>query len=106
MFSDLDESCYENIPKRYLKYKDKEFDEWEIPPWKLLIDKEKRLGSGEFGEVYLAKWNGTTVVAKVANENIPEEKKRIKALIISLYIMEILLSKTNVSKYLFMNNIF
>lgn len=77
MFSDLDESCYENIPKRYLKYKDKEFDEWEIPPWKLLIDKEKKLGSGEFGEVYLAKWNGTTVVAKVANENIPEEKKHL-----------------------------
>ena len=47
MFLDLDESCYDNIPKRYLKYKDKEFDEWEIPPWKLLIDKEKKLGSGE-----------------------------------------------------------
>ena len=42
MFLDLDESCYDNIPKRYLKYKDKEFDEWEIPPWKLLIDKEKK----------------------------------------------------------------
>ena len=75
MYSDKDYSYSGNIPKEMLHQKDKIFDDWEIPPWNLLIHKDKLLGEGEFGKVYLASWHHTEVVAKVINENVPENKK-------------------------------
>ena len=75
MFSDKDYSYYDDLPKKYTHLKDKTFTDWEIPPWNLIIYKEKLLGSGEFGDVYLASWNETEVVAKVVKEDISEEKK-------------------------------
>ena len=70
MFSDKDYSYYDGIPKNFIILKDKKFEEWEIPPWNLLIYSDKLLGEGEFGKVYLADWNGTQVVAKIINEDI------------------------------------
>lgn len=75
MFSDKDYSYYDGIPKKFITLKDKKFKDWEIPPWNLLIYSDKLLGEGEFGKVYLADWNGTQVVAKIINEDIPQEKK-------------------------------
>ena len=57
MYSDKDYSYSGNIPKEMLHQKDKIFDDWEIPPWNLLIHKDKLLGEGEFGKVYLASWH-------------------------------------------------
>ena len=74
MFSDKDYSYYDGIPKAFSALKDKKFEEWEIPPWNLLIYKEKLIGEGNFGKVYMANWNGTDVVAKVVNDNIPDNK--------------------------------
>lgn len=75
MFSNKDYSYCDDIPKEFIKIKDKKFDEWEIPPWKLYIHSDKLLGEGNFGKVYLATWNHTTVVAKVINESLSEDKK-------------------------------
>lgn len=77
MFSDKDYSYYDGIPKAFVHLKNKKFQDWEIPPWNLLIHKDKLLGEGEFGKVYLASWNGTQVVAKIVNENVPEDKKHL-----------------------------
>ena len=77
MFSDKDYSYYDGIPKAFSALKDKKFEEWEIPPWNLLIYKEKLIGEGNFGKVYMANWNGTDVVAKVVNDNIPDNKKEL-----------------------------
>ena len=46
---------------------DKIFKDWEIPPWDLHIYKDKLLGEGNFGKVYLATWRDTLVVAKVVD---------------------------------------
>jgi hypothetical protein len=67
MFSDKDYSYYDGIPKTFRNIRDKEFAEWEIPPWELLINKQKILGEGEFGTVYSADWRKTEVAAKVIN---------------------------------------
>lgn len=75
MFSDKDYSYHDGIPKQYLSLKNKTFGEWEIPPWNLLIYKEKCIGKGQFGEVYMASWNKTQVVAKVVNPNLSNSKK-------------------------------
>ena len=75
MFSDKEYSYYDGIPKKFSSLRNKKFQDWEIPPWNLLIYSDKLLGEGEFGKVYLANWNGTEVVAKIINENIPQEKK-------------------------------
>ncbi len=77
MFSNLDYSHYDDIPKKFLHLKNKTFKDWEIPPWNLLIEKNKLLGEGEYGKVYLATWHNTTVVAKVINENVPLEQKNL-----------------------------
>lgn len=77
MFSDKDYSYYDGIPKTFRNIRDKEFAEWEIPPWELLINKQKILGEGEFGTVYSADWRKTEVAAKVINNNIPEHKKSL-----------------------------
>lgn len=75
MFSDIDYSMYNGIPKKYTHLKNKIFEELEIPPWELIINKNKLLGEGNFGKVYLASWRHTTVVAKIVNDNVSEEKK-------------------------------
>lgn len=77
MYSDKDYSLYDNIPKQWAYMKNKNFNEWEIPPWDLIIDSDKILGEGNFGKVHLASWRGSTVAAKIMNENIKEEKKKL-----------------------------
>ena len=74
MFINKDRSL--NVDEdKFLSLKNKEFNEWEIPPWNLIIDINDIIGEGEFGKVYMAKWNHTQVVAKVINDNVPIEKK-------------------------------
>ena len=74
MFTNKDKSL--NVDEhKFLSLKDKEFNEWEIPPWNLIINTNDIIGEGEFGKVYMAKWNHTQVVAKVINDNVPIEKK-------------------------------
>jgi serine/threonine protein kinase len=65
------------IPKQFYHLKDHEFEEWEIPPWELLIYKNQQLGQGNFGEVYKARWRGTPVVAKVAHDPFSEKQKML-----------------------------
>ena len=77
MYSDKDYSLYNGIPKEYANLEDKIFSNWEIPPWDLLIYKEKMLGEGQFGKVYLADWKKTKVAAKVINTDLPEDKKNL-----------------------------
>lgn len=77
MYSDKDYSLYNNIPKEYYNLKEKDFSNWEIPPWDLLIYKDKVLGEGKFGKVYLADWKKTKVAAKVINTDLPEDKKKL-----------------------------
>lgn len=60
----------EGIPKKYNHLRNKQFDDWEIPPWELFIFKYKLLGKGSFSNVYLAKWRETFVVAKVIKNNV------------------------------------
>ncbi len=77
MFIDKDYSYYDGFPKRYSYIRNKNFGDWEIPPWNLLVDRNQVLGKGNFGIVYKAFWNHTEVVAKVINENISDEKKQL-----------------------------
>lgn len=77
MYSDKEYSLHSDIPREFLYQRDKVFEEWEIPPWNLLIFRDKLLGEGQFGKVYLASWHKTEVVAKVINEDIPEDKKKL-----------------------------
>lgn len=77
MFSDKDYSFYKEIPKQFLSIRDKQFSEWEIPPWDIVIERDKLIGEGQFGKVYLANWKETLVVAKIMNENIKSEKKKL-----------------------------
>jgi serine/threonine protein kinase len=77
MFSDKDYSLYNGIPKKFRSIRNKQFSEWEIPPWDILIERDKLIGKGQFGKVYLANWKETLVVAKIMNENIQSEKKKL-----------------------------
>lgn len=77
MFDDTDYSLYDGIPKAFRYIRNKTFHDWEIPPWDLLIHKDKLIGKGEFGTVYLASWKQTQVVAKIMNETMMESKKKI-----------------------------
>ena len=72
-----DESLHDGVPKNYHHLKDKKFGDWEIPPWELFIFTKRLLGQGSFAKVYLAKWRGTFVVAKVINENICANEKNL-----------------------------
>ena len=74
----LDTSLHSGIPKKYYGQKDKNFNDWEIPPWELFIFKDRLLGEGTFAKVYLAKWRETFVVAKIFNQdNLYFDKKLI-----------------------------
>ena len=53
MYSDKEYSLHSDIPREFLYQRDKVFEEWEIPPWNLLIFRDKLLGEGQFGKVYL-----------------------------------------------------
>ena len=70
-----DISIYNGIPKQFYNISNKEFSEWEIPPWNLIIFEDKLLGEGSFAKVYLAKWRETYVAAKVINLEILNTKK-------------------------------
>ena len=73
----LEESLHDGVPKNYYYLKDKKFGEWEIAPWELFIFNNRLLGEGSFAKVYLAKWRGTFVVAKVINANICANEKSL-----------------------------
>lgn len=77
MYSNKDYTLYDGVPREYTSMKNKNFEEWEIAPWDLLIQSDQLLGKGNFGKVFLAQWKYTTVVAKVMNDNIPDEKKEL-----------------------------
>ena len=70
-----DISLHCGLPKQFYDLRNKKFVDWEIPPWELLIYKNKKIGSGSFADVYLAKWRETIVVAKVFNHFCLEQKK-------------------------------
>lgn len=72
-----DISLHSGVPREFYEIKDKEFSDWEIPPWELFIFKDKILGEGSFAKVYMAKWRETLVVAKVINETICKQKKEL-----------------------------
>jgi len=72
-----DISLHDGVPKRFYTIRDKEFGDWEIPPWELFIYENELLGEGSFSKVYLAKWRETLVVAKVLDENICKQKKEL-----------------------------
>lgn len=72
-----DISLHDGIPKNLYHLKDKKFGDWEIPPWELFIFDKRLLGKGSFAKVYLAKWRGTFVVAKVINANICANEKSL-----------------------------
>ena len=74
---DLDISSYNGIPREFAHIQDKIFKDWEIPPWDLHIYKDKLLGEGNFGKVYLATWRDTLVVAKVMHEHLGEHEKNL-----------------------------
>ena len=74
---DLDISSHNGVPRQFNHIKDKIFKDWEIPPWDLYIYKDKLLGEGNFGKVYLASWRDTLVVAKVMHEHLGEHEKNL-----------------------------
>jgi len=77
MFSNVDYSFRSGIPKNYYHLKTKVFEDWDIPPWELKINSDRKVGSGSFGTVYEAMWRGTKVIAKVINKDVPEGKKSL-----------------------------
>jgi serine/threonine protein kinase len=64
----LDISLHDGIPTQFYHLRNKNFREWEIPPWDLKIFTNKKLGEGSWAEVYLAKWKETYVAAKVMKD--------------------------------------
>ena len=72
-----DISLHGGVPKQFFTVRNKEFGDWEIPPWELFIYQNEILGEGSFSKVYLAKWRETLVVAKVLDENICKQKKEL-----------------------------
>ena len=75
--NNCDISLHGGIPKQFYAVREKQFGDWEIPPWELFIYQNRLLGEGSFSKVYLAKWRETLVVAKVLDENICREKKEL-----------------------------
>tara|TARA_R110002073_G_scaffold7404_1_gene42001 strand:+ start:596 stop:1510 length:915 start_codon:yes stop_codon:yes gene_type:complete len=76
-FKTCDISLHGGVPKQFYTIREKQFGDWEIPPWELFIYQDKILGEGSFSKVYLAKWRETLVVAKVIDETICQEKKEL-----------------------------
>lgn len=76
MYTDKDYSLYDSIPKEFYKLKNKIFDDWEIPPWEILINSNQLLGEGKFGKVYLAEWRKTLVAVKVINNEVNKDNKK------------------------------
>lgn len=72
-----DISLHGGIPRKYYHLINKDFTDWEIPPWELIIYKNELIGEGSFSKVYLAKWRETIVVAKVLDEEIVQQKKEL-----------------------------
>jgi len=72
-----DISVHGGVPKQFYHLKSKEFTEWEIAPWELIIDTDKLLGHGNWANVYLAEWRKTTVVAKVLKNNLDVHAKHL-----------------------------
>ena len=72
-----DISLHGGVPRQFFTVRNKEFGDWEIPPWELFIYQNELLGEGSFSKVYLAKWRETLVVAKVLDENICKQKKEL-----------------------------
>lgn len=70
MFSGKDYSLYDGIPKEFRAIRNKEFNDWEIPPWELVLDPDIILGEGKFGKVYLGEWRKTKVAAKIINDSV------------------------------------
>ena len=68
-------SVRSGVPKQYYYIKNKKFNDWEIPPWELIIFRDRLIGQGTYSNVYLAKWRETFVVAKVFKPEIMESKK-------------------------------
>ena len=77
MFSNVDYSFRSGIPKKYYHLKTKVFEDWDIPPWELKINTNRKVGSGSFGTVFEATWRGSKVIAKVINDDVPEGKKSL-----------------------------
>lgn len=75
MNSDI--SLHDGVPRQYFDIKNKNFGDWEIVPWELFIFNNRLLGEGSFAKVYLAKWRGTFVVAKVINASICANEKNL-----------------------------
>ena len=76
-FYDLNVSLHGGVPRPYYYLKNKQFGDWEIPPWELFIFKDRLIGQGAFSNVYLAKWRETFVVAKVISSDFFKFKKEI-----------------------------
>lgn len=74
---DEDVSLHDGVPKQFYGIRDKQFGDWEIPPWELYIFKDRLIGQGSFAKVYLAKWRETIVVAKVIDEAFIVEKRDV-----------------------------
>lgn len=72
-----DVSLHSGIPKCYSHIKNKQFKDWEIPPWEIFIDSNKLLGEGSWAKVYLAEWRHTTVVAKVLKNSFDQHAKEL-----------------------------
>ncbi len=70
MFSEELSKCSyrDGIPKKYWHLKDKEFDDWEIPPWEVVIDRSQCIGKGSFGSVYKGRWRYIDVAVKVVTD--------------------------------------
>ena len=72
-----DISLHSGVPKCYSHLKNKQFKDWEIPPWEIYIDSNKLLGEGSWAKVYLAEWRHTTVVAKILKNNFDYHAKHL-----------------------------
>ena len=68
MFNDEEHSYRSGIPKKYWHLKNKEFDDWEIPPWEVVIDRNQCIGKGSFGCVYKGTWRYTDVAVKIVTD--------------------------------------
>ena len=60
MFSGKDYSLYDGIPKEFRAIRNKEFNDWEIPPWELVLDPD----------IILGEWRKIKVAAKIINDSI------------------------------------